>query len=435
MGGYMLVIVFIGIPLTLLLLGLPIYIALLGATMLGSWILLPAGNLSSLFSGVHSSLVGGVELNPLLAVPLFIFAGEVMGRGGLARRIVNWVLSIVGGLRGAMGLTTVGSAELFGAMSGSSIGCIAAIGHMLLDPMLKSGYNRTFACSLLASSGAIAVILPPSISMIIYGVTAQQSIPDLFLAGIVPGIMVGGAIAMLLLGHAYAKKLPRAGGRINVMDVVRTTREAIWALLAPVVILGGIYGGFATPTEAAGVAVVYAVVISVFVYKEIGWRDIWHVALSSSLLVSQIMIIVGVAGAYAWLLTTTGFPSLVVEIIQSLHLNPFELLMVINLLLLLIGSVLEPPAAILILTPLLAPVVSEAGINLIHFGIVMTVNLAIGLFIPPLGLNILASHTIFKISVGRLSVGVLPFLLTYLFCLIVITYIPQIVLAPLSWIQ
>jgi C4-dicarboxylate transporter DctM subunit len=435
MHGLLLALIFLVVPIVLLLMGLPIYVALLSATMLGCLVLLPPGNLLATLGGVHTSLAGSLELYPLLAIPLFIFAGELMGQGGIARRIVAWVLSVVGGVRGSMGVTTVGSAELFGAMSGSSVGCIAAIGRMLLEPMKNGGYSHQFACSLLASSGAIAVIMPPSISLIIYGVTAQQSIPDLFLAGIVPAIMVGAAIMLFLLVHAYARQLPKAGGRPNFANIMRATKGAVWALLAPVVILGGIYGGVTTPTEAAGIAVIYAMAVSVLVYREIGWRDVWRIALNSSLLVSQIMMIVGAAGAYAWLLTTTGFPAMVVQGIGALHLSAFELLMVINLVLLLIGSVLEPPAAILVLTPLLAPVVAQAGVDLIHFGIIIAVNLAIGLFLPPLGLNILASHAIFKIPIGRLSVGVLPFLAVYLACLVTLTYMPQIVLTPLGWFK
>jgi C4-dicarboxylate transporter, DctM subunit len=418
----------IALPILLLLIGVPIYIALLAAAT--------AGLLASGFplAQLHSSMFGGLDNFPLLAIPLFIFAGEVMGRGGLARRLVEWVLSIIGGVRGSLALATIASSELFGAMSGSSVGCVAAIGRLMVPELKARGYSPTFAGSLIASCGSIAVIIPPSIPMIIYGIAAQQSVPKLFIAGIVPGLLIGVLISVYLLYYARVKMIaPTSGLRWN--NVWLTTQDAIWSLLAPVVILGGIYGGIFTPTEAAGIACIYAVLVARYIYRELTWREIWQTAIDSSVLISQILIIVAAAGAYSWLITVSGFPQKLVAFITSLGLQTWLVLLTINIVLLFFGSVLEPPAAILILTPLLVPIAQQAGLNEIHFGIIVTVNLAVGLFMPPFGLNIFATHALFKIPLPQLYRGIFPFLIIYLIALMLITYIPAITLFPLKFLH
>jgi C4-dicarboxylate transporter, DctM subunit len=279
------------LPVILLVAGVPIYVALIAAASAG---LLVSGTAS--LDAIEIALFGSLDNFPLLAVPLFIFAGEVMGRGGLARRLIAWVLSIIGGVRGSLALATIGSAELFGAMSGSSVGCVAAIGRLMVPALTEKGYGATFAGSLVASCGAIATIIPPSISMIIYGIAAQQSVPKLFLAGIVPGILIGVLISIYLLVYAQVKMIPLTD-RMRWKNIVATTREAVWALFAPVVILGGIYGGIFTPTEAAGVACIYAILVARFVYRELSWPDVLQTALDSAALIAQILVIVAAAGA------------------------------------------------------------------------------------------------------------------------------------------
>jgi C4-dicarboxylate transporter DctM subunit len=315
-------------------------------------------------------------------------------------------------------------------MSGSSVGCVAAIGRLLVPSLTSKGYSPVFSGSLIASCGAIATIIPPSISMIIYGVAAQQSVPKLFLAGIVPGLLIGVLVAAYLLVYARVQMIPLTAAT-RWRNVLTTTREAVWALFAPVVILGGIYGGIFTPTEAAGVACVYAILVSCLIYREMDARAIMQTALDSAALIAQILIIVSAAGAFSWLVTTSGFPSRLVGYIDSLKLEPWLILLVINVLLLFLGSILEPPAAILVLAPLLVPLVQRAGIDEIHFGIIVTVNLAIGMFTPPFGLNLFATHALFRIPLQQLYRGVFPFLLIYLVALALITYVPAITLAPL----
>ncbi len=418
----MAVFVLVVLPLLLVCIGLPIYVALVGSAAIG----IVALNVGSM-EPVHLALFGGLDSYPLLAVPLFIFAGEMMGRGGLARRLVEFVLSIVGGVRGSLALATILSAELFGSMSGSSIGCVAAVGRLMLPELSRRGYPLAFSGSLLASCGAIATIIPPSITMILYGVAAQQSVPKLFLAGIIPGLLIGVLVSIYILIYAGVRLVPLQDPA-RWMNIWNSGRDAIWALMAPVVILGGIYGGVCTPTEAAGVACIYATVVARFVYRELSWADIWQVAIDSARVIAQIMIIVSAAGAYGWLITTSGFPVKLVGFIESLHLAPWLLMLIINGALLIVGTVLEPPAAILVLTPLLLPIVSQIGMDLIHFGIMFTVNLAIGMFLPPFGLNLFATHALFGIPMSRLYVGVLPFVAIYLLALGIITYVPWVTL-------
>jgi C4-dicarboxylate transporter DctM subunit len=278
------------------------------------------------------------------------------------------------------------------------------------------------------------VITPPSITMIIYGIVAQQSVPHLFLAGFAPGILIGIALAAYVMVYARIKRIPitEAANRKSVRVMLK---DAVWAMLAPVVIFGGIYGGLFTPTEAAGVACIYAIFVSMFIYREITWRQLWIITVDSALLISQVLIIVAAAGAFAWLVTTSGFPGKLVAFVSSFNLAPWMLLLIINIILLFIGSVLEPPAAILLLTPLLTPIAYQAGVDPIHFGIIVTVNLAIGMFMPPFGLNLFAAHALFKTPLPELYRGVLPFLVIYLMMLMLITYVPAITLAPLQLLK
>jgi C4-dicarboxylate transporter DctM subunit len=417
----------IALPILLLILGMPIFLVLLVAALFG---IFQMGDVP--LRTLHTVVFGSLDSFPLLAVPLFILAGDIMARGGIARRLIELILSIVGGVRGSLAVATIASASVFGAMSGSSVACVAAIGKLTLPSLTKNGYGRTFSVSLITATGVIDVIIPPSIPMIIYAVVAQQSVTKLFLAGIVPGLIVAVALSVYMLIYANVKMIPITDS-VRWANILATGKDAIWALMAPVVILGGIYGGAFTPTEAAGIACIYAIVISVFVYKELNWSDLWNITLECSVLIAQIMVIVAAAGAYSWLITTSGFPTKLVAFVDSLTLETWLLLLVINVMLLCVGSVLEPPAAILVLAPLLTPLVAKAGVDPIHFGLVVTVNLAIGMFMPPFGLNLFASHALFGTPLPQLYRGVVPFLLIYLTILVLLTYVPAITLAPLSW--
>ena len=413
------------VPVLLLSLGIPIYVILLVTAVIGI-----AATPGLPLSSLQTVIFGALDSFPLLAVPLFVLAGDIMGQGGLAKRLVAWAMSLIGGIRGSLALTTIASSELFGAMSGSAVGCVAAIGRLLFPALRDGGYGKTFSIGIIASSGTIAVIIPPSIPMIIYGLAAQQSVPALFLAGVVPGILIGLLASVYILFYAKIKMVPLTS-RARWKNIVQSTREAVWSLGAPVVILGGIYGGVFTPTEAAGVAVIYAALVSRYIYRELTWADLWRVTRTSSYLIGQLLIIVAAAGVYSWLITTSGFPQRLVELIGAMQIKTWVLLAFFNVILLVIGSFLEPPAAILILAPLVLPMVQAQGVDPIHFGIIMTVNLGIGMFTPPFGLNIFAAHALFKVPLPTIYRGVVPFIIIYSIALMIITYVPIISLAPL----
>ena len=413
------------VPILLLALGIPIYVILLLTAVIGI-----AGTPGLPLSALHTVIFGSLDSFPLLAVPLFVLAGDIMGQGGLAKRIVAWAMSMIGGIRGSLALTTIASSEVFGAMSGSAVACVVAMGRLLFAPLRDGGYGRTFAAGIIASSGAIDILIPPSIPMIIFGIAAQQSVPALFLAGVLPGILIGLLASVYVLIYARIKMVPLTS-KARWKNIVQSTREASWSLGAPVVILGGIYGGVFTPTEAAGVAVIYAALVSRYIYREVTWADLWRITQSSMYICTQVLIIVAAAGAYSWLVTTSGLPQRLVTYMGELQLQTWVLLLAFNVILLAVGSFLEPPAAILIVTPLFMPMVLAAGIDPIHFGIIMTTNLAIGMFTPPFGLNIFAAHALFKVPLPVLYRGVLPFLVVDFIALMLITYIPAISLAPL----
>lgn len=421
--------IYFGLPVLLLVLGVPIFAILLMVSLLAL-----ALNPQLPMHSVQTVVFGSLDSFPLLAIPLFILAGDIMGSGGLARRLIDWVMSIVGGIRGSLGLTVVGSSTMFGAMSGSSVGCIAAVGRTLYSPLKQAGYGERFSGGVIAATGAIDILIPPSIPMIIYGIAAQQSVPKLFLAGIVPGLIMAAVAAAYVLVFARVRRVPRTEPA-QLSRILKATREAGWSLAAPVFILGGIYGGLFTPTEAAGVAVLYAILVSRYVYRELGWSDLWKVTCRSMFLMAQILIIVAAAGLYSWLVTTSGVPQALVETLRQLNLPTWQLLLMFNVLLLVVGSFIEPPAAILILAPLFMPTVMAAGVDPIHFGIIMTMNLAIGMFTPPFGLNLFAVNGLFKVPLQTLYRGVLPLLALYILVLLLITYVPSITLAPLRLLE
>ena len=412
--------VYFALPAILMMAGFPIF-AVLVLTSLAAIILVADVPTSA----IPTYMFGSLDNFPLLAVPYFVLAGEIMAQGGIARRVVAWVVSIIGGIRGSLALTTVASAELFGAMAHTSVGTVVAVGRLLYPSLKQNGYNERFSVGLLASSGAVAVIIPPSISMILYSMSAQQSALLLFTAGILPSILIGVVDAAYVFFYSRIRMVPLVS-RARWVNIWETTKEAGWAIGTIVVIFGGIYGGVFTPTEAAGVAVVYSLFVTTVIYRELDLRDLWRVVINAAFLISQILIIVAAAGIYSWLLTTSGIPQNIVSSIEAMRMRPWETLLLINIGLLIAGSFLEPPAAILILTPLLLPIVTAAGVNPIHFGIIMAVNLSIGLYTPPFGLNLFASHAIFDVGIGQVYRGVMPFVLINFVTLLVITYVPAI---------
>ena len=408
------------LPALLLVAGLPIFIVLI-LTSTAAIVFVAHVPLQAL----QTTMFGSLDNFPLLAVPFFVLAGEIMGRGGIANRVVTWVVSIVGGVRGSLAVTTVASSELFGAMAHTTVGTVVAIGRLLFPSLTKHGYSERFAVALITSSGAVAVIIPPSISMILYAMTAQVSAIKLFTAGILPSLLIGIVDAVYVLIYARIKMVPLSSPA-RWKNIWASTKDASWAIGTIVVIFGGIYGGVFTPTEAAGVAVVYSLFVAMVIYREIDLAGLWQVIVSSVYLIAQILIIVTGAGIYSWLMTTSGIPEQLIGTITAMHLPHWQTLLFVNAGLLVAGSFLEPPAAILILTPLLLPVVEAAGVNALHFGIIMAVNLSIGLYLPPFGLNLFAARAIFNVPMSTIYRGVLPFVMVNFLALLIITYVPAI---------
>ena len=412
--------VYFALPAALLILGFPIFLILLITSLVAVLFVADVPT-----ETLQTYMFGSLDNFPLLAIPFFVLAGEIMGQGGIARRIVAWVVSMVGGVRGSLALTTVAASEVFGAMAHTAVGTVVAVGRLLYPSLRENGYNERFAVSLITSSGAIAVVIPPSISMILYSMTAQQSAIQLFTAGILPSILLGFVDAAYVLAYAKIKMVPLSSPA-RWKNIWETSKEASWSLGTIAVIFGGIYGGVFTPTEAAGVAVIYSLFVTMVIYREVSFADLWRIIVSSTFLIAQILIIVTGAGIYSWLLTTSGIPQHMIAQMKALALSPWQTLLLINVALLLAGSFLEPPAAILILTPLLLPIVQAVGVNPIHFGIIMAVNLSIGLYTPPFGLNLFSSQAIFNVPLGTIYRGVLPFVAINFAALMILTYVPAI---------
>lgn len=411
------------IPVFLLLLGFPIYIVLL--TGLAATLLFV--NHVPL-EALHQNLFGTIDSFSLLAVPFFIYAGELMGRGSVARRLVDFVQEGVGSVRGGLAVTTVGTSAIFGAISGVSAACVATVGKIMFPAMKRAGYPESFAAGLVTAVGAIDIIIPPSVPLIVYGSAASESVPQLYAAGIFPGLLLALLLSIYVTVRAHIGNFGKGAG-FDLRQFLKAAGRGLWALGAPVVILGGIYGGFASPTESAAVACVYAALVTRFVFKELAWNDIVEAASATVLFTAQILIIVACAGVFAWLLTINQVPTTIVAWIQTLHMPVWMLLFIINLALLLVGCFLDGISAILLLCPLLVPVIKSVGINPVHFGIIMTVNLAIGLFHPPFGINIFVAQSVLGIKLEPIYRGIIPFVCVYLVALALITYIPFISLS------
>src|SRR6202158_4807048 len=375
------------VPVVLLLLGFPIFIVLLASVSVALVFFMHMP-----IAALHQNMFGSINAFALLAIPFVVYAGELMGRGSCAQRLVDVVQGGVGSVRGSLGVTAVGTSAIFGAISGASAATVATIGKVMVPAMRRAGYPETFTAGLITAVGAIDVIIPPSIPMIVYGAAAEEWFARLYAAGVIPGLMIAGMLAVYVVWRAQRGNFG-AGEPFDLKRFLRAAGRSLWALGAPVIILGGIYGGVFSPTEAAAVACVYAALVTTLVFRALGWGRIREAAGSTVLFTGQILIIVACAGVFAWLLTVNQVPATITAWLQSLNVSAWMLLLAINILLLLVGCFLGSLSAILLLSPLLVPMVKAVGINTVHFGIVVTVNLAIGLFHPPVGLQIFLAQS------------------------------------------
>jgi C4-dicarboxylate transporter DctM subunit len=377
-------------------------------------------------SYLSQSLVTALDSFPLMAVPFFILAGDLMGKGGISKRLINVANMMVGKYTGGLAIVSVVVCMFFAAISGSGPATVAAIGGIMIPAMVEKGYDRKYACGLNATAGSIGVIIPPSIPMVMYGVSTGVSISTMFLAGFLPGLLIG--LILIVWCYISSKKNGYIGDQTvyTKKEKLDAVWDAKWSLLVPVIILGGIYGGIFTPTEAAAVAVIYGFVVGTFVHKDLKLKDIPQVIADSALTTATVMIIVGTATTFGRILTLEQIPVKIATAITAFSSNPYIVLLLINILLLFVGCFMETTAAIIILSPILLPVATAIGINPVHFGIVMITNLAIGFITPPLGVNLFVACGIGKASLEDVVKGVIPFFLCMLVALTLITVFPQI---------
>ncbi len=410
---------FAGVLSALILLGVPIFITLLLPVVI---FLIAFTDTPALL--VIQRLFSGIDKFPLMAIPFFILAGNIMAQGGLSKRLIRLTNSLVSPFSGGLAMTAVASSMFFAAISGSSPATVIAVGKVMLPAMAKQGYPRSFSIGLMMSAGSLGIIIPPSIFMIVYGAVTGVSIGALFLAGIGAGILYGLVFLIVCAGYAKLHGIQRAANWEKA-EMIAAGRDSLWGLAAPLIILGGIYGGLFTPTEAAAVAVVYATLVTMVIYREMTFKELLECTVQSAITTSQVMIIIAAASAFAWYLTTSGFANGISELLSGLGDNPLVLLLAINIIVIFAGMVLDPNSIIIILVPFIAVVAANAGIDPIHLGIVLSVNAAIGMFTPPFGLNLFVA-TGLGATYREAITGSAPFIIAALIALLVITYVPAV---------
>jgi C4-dicarboxylate transporter DctM subunit len=372
---------------------------------------------------VIQRMFAGVDSFPLMAIPFFMLAGSVMEKGGITSRIINFALSLVGGLRGSLAHVVSISGVIMGGICGSGVADTAAIGTLMVPEMKKRGYELPFSAALVAASGSIGLIIPPSIAMILYGVSSGTSIGDLFMAGFLPGILI--AAGFMLVSHFHAKKrnYPAEPTMTRAQKLV-CIKDSVWALLLPIIIIVGIRMGVFTPTEGGVVAAVYAIFIGKFVYKELAWSDFPEIFSSSVSNTAVISFLIATASLFGWILASEQIPQQISETILSISDNKYAILLMINLLLLIVGVFMDLGPAIIILVPVLVPVAISLDVNLTQFGLMMVLNLTIGLLTPPVGTALYVASNISKVPLSRLSLAALPFIGVMLFVLMLVAFIP-----------
>lgn len=402
--------------------GVPIGISLGAATVVA---MVLSSNIKLLT--IAQSCFGGLDSFPLMAIPFFILAGNLMKYGGISRRLLNFADAAVGCLTGGIGMVTTLASMFFAAISGSAPATVTAIGSVTIPEMKAKGYDEAYAAALTAASGTIGVIIPPSVPFVIYGVVSGASIGGLFMAGVIPGIIIG--IALMAINYYQSKKHAYGTGfdkKFELSKVFASFIDAIWSLLAPIIILGGIYGGVFTPTEAAVVGCVYAILVGKFVYRELNFKDIYEAFKESAIANGATTFMIGLSLAFASYLTMAQVPATVAGWFLSVSNNPYVILILINLFLLFVGCFIDNISSCVILTPILLPIVVSLGMDPIHFGIVMTVNLAIGFITPPYGANLFFASAISNVTVTRIASKIAPFILVMIIILLLLTFVPAL---------
>ena len=420
---------FLPVFLLFLMIGLPVFFGLLAAPGILLWLSGQSRDLALLYRNVYN----GMDSFPLMAIPFFMLAGVLMNRGGITTRLVEFSQAIMGHFRGGLAHVNILSSMLFAGLSGSAVADTSAIGSMLIPAMVKNGYTRKFSAAITAASSVIGPIIPPSGIMIIYSYVMGESVAALFLAGIVPGILVGLGLMFMTWVMAQRYDFPVATKRFTWSERGNASLKAFFPLLTPVIILGGILGGIFTPTEASAVAVAYSLIISLFILKSMGIRDLPKVLTEAAMTSSVVLLLVGAAMAFKTVVSLSHAPEILAEWILTLSENPLILLFLINLLLFLVGMFLDAGPAIIILAPILGPIFINLGVHPVHFAIIMSVNLTVGLATPPMGLVLFVASSVSGERIESISKAILPFLAVEVVVIFMITYIPAVSLAIPSY--
>lgn len=406
--------------LVFLIIGVPIAIVLGLAAVVSMFI---SGNYPLSFASM--TVVQSLDSFSYLAIPFFILSGALMESGGISKRLINFCSSLVGSIPGGLAVVAIISATFFGAISGSGPATVAAIGGIMVPYMIKEGYGKGFTAAVVAAAGCIGLFIPPSIALITYGVAAGESIAELFTGGIAPGILT--ALGLIAVSIYVSKKRGYASSeKFSIARVKSSLKDAIWPLLMPVVILGGIYSGVFTPTESAAVACLYALIVGFFITRELKVKNLYTILKESAVTTSTIMIIIAIAGLFGRLLTLERLPFVLVEWIQQSNMGPFAFLLLINIVMLILGTFMELNATILILTPVLLPIAKAMGIDLVHLGVIIVVNMTFGLLTPPLGVHLFIGSGMAGIKLEDVAKEILPFLLVAIIVILITTYLPSV---------
>ncbi len=414
----------------LLVLNIPIAIALGTAGIIA----LVFGDMPTPPLLIAQRMFTSLDSFPFMAIPFFMLAGGFMEQGGMSRRLVNFARAIVGSLKGGLGIITIVSCAFFAALSGSNPATVAAIGSIMIPAMIQAGYPMSFATALAAAGGTLGVVIPPSIPMVTYGVVTNTSIGDLFIGGLIPGILLAASLIGVVIWKAHTLNLPR-GERSSPKRLWETGREAILALFMPVIILGGIYGGIFTPTEAAAVAVVYSFIVGVFIFKEINFERVIQIILKASVNTAVVFFVIATSSSFSWLLTSLQVPARVAAAMLEISRNPFIIVLFLNVVLLFLGAILETQAIILLVTPIIFPLAQQLGIHPIVLGIIIVVNTSIGMITPPMAVNLFVACSLTGLTIEKISRAILVFLAAELVTLLLISNVPYLSLGLLNFLR
>ena len=404
----------------LMLIGVPVAVSLGASTVLTMLLFTDLD-----VAAMPQLIFDGINKFALMAIPMFILAGNLLSKGGSARRIIDFAKSMVGHLPGGLPMSAIFACVIFAAVSGSSPATVVAIGSIMFVAIKEAGYPKEYAVGGITTAGSLGILIPPSVVMIVYGVTAEVSIAQLFMAGVVPGLMLGGM--MIAQTYIGAKRLGfKATTPEPWSERVKKFGKAFWALLIVVVVIGGIYGGIFTPTEAAAASAIYALIISLFVYKDIKFKDLWDICLESAITTAMIFFIIANAVVFAYLLTSENIPQTIADSILAANIGKIGFLIIVNVLLFIMGQFMEPSSVVMIMVPLLLPIATALGVDPVHFGILLIVNMEIGMITPPVGLNLFVASGLTGMNLKDVIVSCLPWTLTLFIGLILVTYIPEI---------